>query len=273
MKKTAKRVVSLVLVMLLVMSMGASVLAAGKVTPIKGTQTVYLSSKSTEYSQWVNIALASGTKNFTIKLDTVKVSKGTAKATLEQISKNRNIWSYQEEYRNGSGKWRKISSKSTNCDYSVGLRVQKTGTATVKYKIGSKSYSIKLKVLSYRNPVKSITVTGINGGKNFASLTKNERYATDQTLPKDVSSASVKVTPAKGWKVTWVSLDEYGGNGKYRYISCDEGLTTASLSCGKLSASNNYHVGVEFVNVSNGATMYLWYYINGANAGTGYGEG
>ena len=266
MNKTSKRVISLVLVILLAMSMTASAMAAGKVTPIKGTQTVYLSTKNIDDYSWVEVTLATGTKNFTIKRETVKVKAGTAGAKLQEVNKYRWSSSYQEEYRVGSSsKWKKYTSKSTDCNYSAWLRVKKAGTATVKYKIGSKSYSTKLKVLAYKNPVKSITMTGVNGGKNFASLTKNQRYP-DKALQftSNVSNSTIKVVPAKGWKVTEVYFNAWGENSSYsRSIGCSEGLSSATLKCGKLQVGGSYEAYVELMNTSNGAYMYLWYNIYG----------
>ena len=265
MKKTSKRVISLVLVILLAMSMTASVMAAGKVTPIKGTQTVYLSSKEVYDYNYVSIALASGTKSFTIKPETVKVKAGTAGAKLEEVRKNKWTTTYREEYRVGSSsKWKKYTSKSTNCSYYADLYVKKAGTATVKYKIGSKSYSTKLKVLAYKNPVKSITLTGVNGGKSFASLTKNQRYPSrNLQFTSNVSSATLKVVPAKGWKITDVTFYAYGDSYYYRDLGCSEGLSSATLKCGKMQLGNSYEVSVECMNTSNGAYMYVWYPIYG----------
>lgn len=268
MKKIYKRIVSLVLVMLLAMSMTGAVLAAGKIIPVKGTQTVYMPTRDPDYLPRVEIALATGTKAFTIKRDSVKVTG----AKLIDFHKEKWTSVYRQEY-SASGKWKTYTYRHTECTYTAGLEAGKPGTATVKYKIGSKSYSTKVKILAYKNPVKTITLTGVNGGKNFASRTRDGLYGNkDMTLPKDVAGAKAKVVPASGWKITSLRIWGYGDSYYSRYITCTEGLSSATLNCGKLSADKEYSLSVEFVNASNGATMYVYYYIIGANA-TSYGEG
>ena len=208
MKRMSKRILALAAVLLLVAAMAAPALAAGDITPVTGTQIVYRSTKSGVGE--VEIELASGTKNFTIKRSDVKVTAGGTGAKL--VSFRKNSWSneslYESDY-SASGKWTSDQHGNARCSYSATLRVSAAGTATVSYKIGSKTYKTTIKVLNYVNPVKSITLTGVNGGKTFASLTKSAVYPSKSlTLKSNPKTSALKITPASGWKITEVYFND-----------------------------------------------------------------
>lgn len=252
------------LAVLLFAGMTGSVFAAGSIYPQTGTRIVYRPNSGSDYGQ-VSIGLASGDKAFSIKRADVKISKGGTGAALTSLSRDIDTYKWTSEYLSGTA-WETSSSSSKNCSYTAGVMVNHSGTATVKYKIGTKAYSMKVQVLDYKNPVKSITLTGVKSGKNFAALTKKTMQISKSiSLPKNVSSAKLAVSAASGWKVRELYIYDQTA-GVSRYFTCDDGLDSMTLACGKLLASHRYFVWVEMFNASNGATMSIQYPIFGSNA-------
>ena len=265
MKRSTKRILALAMALILALSIAVPVFAAdGTVTPETGTQTTYMTSKNgSGTSVWVS--LATGSKKFTIKRSDVKVSAGTAGAKLYAFEKNYDEYGWLQEYDySGSGKWETNSSDYVSYSYEAGLRVSSAGKATVSYKIGSKSYKTTVKVLNYVNPVKSITLKGVNGSKSFASLTKEAAYTSKSLkLTADTKSAVLKVSPTKGWKITRATFeDETDGISRSIYSYNGKGMSSVSLSCGNLKASHTYWISVQFRNSSNGATLSVQYRVN-----------
>lgn len=252
MKKFTKQILALLFAFVLVVGMAEPAFAAGTVTPTKGTVTVYATSSSGGY---VNIDIAAGTKSFTIKRSDVSVTKGTAGASFQSFQKSTNSYSYQ--YYTGSA-W-KTSSSSTNYRYNVGVSVSGAGSFKIKYKIGDTSYTITVKVLAYKNPVKSVTLKGVNSGNSFATKTKSSNYATLK-LPAKVTSASLKVTPISGWKIRHVQFSDENA-GTYRTINNSKGLSSVTLSCGTLYTTHSYNVYMELFNTTNNASVSVHYSI------------
>lgn len=268
MRRITKRIMAIVLAVLLFAGMTTGVMAAGEIYATTGTQIVYRPS-SNGYGN-VSIALAESPENFTIKRTSIKITKGKTGAKLAYLDKNQYNRDDEDEYlgwedSTGSEQWETYRYHSTNYSYSAGLAVNRAGTATVKYKIDGVAYSTKVKVLNYKNPVSKITLSGVKGGKNFASLTKKDSFIKDMTLKTKVANATLKVAAAKGWKVSNLSIGEYDKKGNIvnsRSVYCSDGLGAMQLSCGALLPGHRYHVSASFVNASNGAYMSLGYWIN-----------
>ena len=166
-----------------------------------------------------------------------------------------------------TGEWSR-SIDSAYCNYYIQLKIVKTGTATVKYKIGTTQYTMKVKIVPYANPVKSITVTGVNNSKSFAAKTKAQSWLDNNVslpLKETTKNAKIAVTAASGWKVSHVSLRDEKTFNTVSYI-CGTPATTVKLPVGTLNASRNYGMGVEYYNPKSGYTFMIWYKIHGANA-------
>ncbi len=269
MNKTLKRVLTLALALMMLLSLSVAAFAdEGEVYPVTGTVTIYLDRNTNQYpgSQSLWLALASADKSFTIKRSSVKVTAGTAEAQLYAFEKS--FYGYDEQYDwSGEQTWEGESSYRSY-DYSIGVHVSKPGTFTVKYKIGTTSYSFKVKVLQYVNPVKTITLTGVNGGSSFAARTKYEysNSADRLSLPAKKTNTSLKVTAKDGWKFTNIQFRDTT-KGTYRSYSCSGSpVSSFTLKCGTLYANRRYQVSLNLINTKNGATQYLYYYIDGAKA-------
>ena len=263
MRKMTKRITALVLAVLLFAGMTGGVFAAGSIYPQTGTRIVYRPNSGSAYGT-ISVGLANGEKSFTMKRSDVKITKGGTGAKLSYFTKNYYISQYSDEYLSGTA-WESNSDSYKSCSYRAELQVNHTGTATVKYKIGDESYALKVQVLGYKNPVKSITLTGVKSGKNFSSLTKKNLTMKTLPLKKTVSSAKLKVTSASGWKITQVQIYDIK-TGQSRYDTCSDGLRSMTLSCGKLLNTHRYQVWVSFVNTANGATMTTSYLVAGAKS-------
>ncbi len=261
MNKTMKRVLTLALAMLMLLSLTVTAFADdGEVYPATGTVTVYRTDKSGE--SYVTVTLASGSKNFTIKRSSVTVKPGTTGAALVEFNKHRDI--VDGEYDYGMGQWDK--GGWYDCNYTATLRVSAAGTATVKYKIGTTSYTLKVKVLDYVNPVKTITLTGVNSGKSFAARTNPSTYATKSlALKKTTKNAVLKVTAKSGWKINSVGIQDQT-TGAVRIFANYSGVSSATLKWGTLNKAHIYSIELELVNTKNGASMTVSYSVIGSAA-------
>lgn len=262
MKRITKRIISVVAVLALTLALAIPVFAADSITPSTGTQIVYLTSTDTSVISHSYISLASGTKNFTIKRTETKVAPGTTGAKMTTFNKNINSYNSTSSY-SISGKWNTTTYSSSNCNYSADFSINKPGTATVSYKIGTKTYKTKLKVLAYKNPVKSITLTGINGGKNFASLTKSSANISKKlSLKTTTKNAQLNITPTSGWKISSVSISDSNTTLSRSVSNYRDGLSSAKINWGTLNKSHSYNISVTFFNTSNHASIHIYYPIN-----------
>lgn len=258
MKRTMKRIVSVMLALAITLAMSLPAFAAD-VTPSTSTEIEYLDSKSGTSSIYVDLAY--GNKSFTIKRSDIKITPGGTGAKLTYFSKYASNSAYASYY---SGKW--TSGKSNSWSYYADVEVRKAGTAVVAYKIGSKTYKKKIKVYAYKNPAKSIAMSGVNGSKNFASLTNNASYASKNlALKANKSNAKVVVKPISGWKVTEVEVYDDTNNSRVSFNNY-KGVASATLNCGNIVANHNYTVSASFKNNSTEGTLRVNYYIKGAKA-------
>ena len=103
--------------------------------------------------------------------------------------------------KNSKGKYTSVKSgnedmlQAYSSSSSTELLIKKPGTTTVYYKLNGKSYSFKVKAVTWQNPVKSFKI----GSRNFANkFAKNGEQG--GVLLKRLKGA-VKITPASGWRV------------------------------------------------------------------------
>ena len=264
MKRITKRVISMVAVLALSVALAVPVLAADEIHPITSSQEVYLTSKLIGTTSSVNISLADGTKDFLIRRSEVKVTPGKTGAKMTGFSKNYKSYNNTRSTRSSSSKeWQTSTSQGTNCHYTAELVIKSAGTAKVEYKLGNKIYASTVKVLAYENPVKSITMTGVNDDKNFASLTKSSAVASNKlTIKSGVKNPMVDIIPQTGWRITNVNLSGDKDGTSLSLSNTKQGLSSAILCCGRsLSTKKTYHLNVTFRNTSNKATINVSYTI------------
>ena len=86
-------------------------------------------------------------------------------------------------------------------DSYISYQVKKPGSSTISFKVGSKTYKSKIKILKYVNPLSSLTITGFNDGKSFHKKF-NQATDIDLEVKKSVSNAKLTVKAKKGWVIT-----------------------------------------------------------------------
>lgn len=237
-----------------------SVKAAGKIYYPK-KQVVYQTSKT-----------GGGYVNFSV--DNIpkgqKVFKVTSNKTA--VAKPYRIYHNNNEYTNTylEKGMTQFSNTGGSRYANIELRALKKGTATISYKIGKstkscKTYKTILTVYAYENPIRSLTITGVNNGKNLASAFKTNNYAFEtKPVAKNQSNARITVATNKNWKVTSISISKNYDN-SYMYISYPQksARTSLTLPVGTLKAKRGAYVYVNLYNTKTGGTQNCTYYIAG----------
>ena len=161
-------------------------------------QAVVLNSKGDLYSIYVDNV---GSK----KVTGVK-SSNTKVASVYYVCKSK--WS--SAYYNS--KLKKESSNKSS-DWTICLNLKKPGKTNVTYKVGNKKYTVKLNVVKYKNPMKSVVISGVQGGKNLASKV-NKHYGCNLKAIKN-DNVNLSLESKDGWEITnvqmsnWKIQDEY----------------------------------------------------------------
>lgn len=262
MKRNLKRILALALMLVLVMSLSAPAFAADSTISCEtGTRTIIMSSTSGSTATFNINYLASSAKSFKLNRADIKIDPGTTGMRLVSLKKFVNSTDTDED---NSG-W--TSTKNANCHYRIDVRYNNTGTAKITYTINNKNYTLKLKIVPYSNAIKSITFTGVNNDKSFASLTKaGLNPSKDLTLKATTKSAKLNITPGAKWKITAVVIMDHN-TGLTKEIGSRNGLSSVSLKWGTLNAKHNYTVSVRLIDAATGwQYQHISYYIKGANA-------
>ena len=138
--------------------------------------------------------------------------------------------------------------------YVIDLKLKKKGTTVISFKVGNETYTTTVNVVKYKNPVKTLKITGVKSGKNLASKTKKKNYVNFSGVKKSGSKLTIK--PASGWtveKITFTSSSSgetkiWKNTVKKRGVISKKKLSSASL--GTLKKSNTYLIDITFVNKS-----------------------
>ncbi len=256
MKQLVKKVFVAALALTVMFTMLAPATAEAAVTYNK-SQTLYRTSKSG--TSYTSIYISNLTKSQTIKKTSVKSDK-TSVAKPWYLS--RSISSYKTEYFSSN-----MTGDSNNYySYDIGLELKKAGKAKISFKIGSKTYTSTVTVKNYTNPLSSVTITGVNGGKNIASKLSSSSSCSTLKLTKTTRNAVVKVKPKSGWKVTSISVEnsQTGDTmsvSNYNYFGPTKGISNASLKLGTLTKNKKVTLRINCVD-KTGASMNVAYYIN-----------
>lgn len=257
MKQLTKRLLAFAMALTLVCTIAP--LTAEAAPNYDKTQTIYMTAKDEMYSSVQAILISNLTKSQTINKSSIK---STNKNIVEPyyVNKMTNTYSYEYKYMDSKLKDNKYSG--ANYYSNIGLRMKKKGTATISFKIGSKTYKSKITVKAYENPIKTANIAGIKNGKstNLASKTKNSNYA-NLKLTSTKKNAVVKFTANSGWKITSVEVADED-NTVYRMSNSDKPVTTASMNVGTLTKNKRVSVRVYFTNTKTKGTLECCYFIN-----------
>ena len=242
MNRATKRFFTLLLALLLIGSLSVQAFAVlpPRYTFKTGTKTLNLNGSSGKTTFTVCFASGEYTSSF---LDASKIvfKKGTSDATMTRLyyKENKEIKDLNYNLLLGGD-----NRKAHTINYYVTFTASKAGVATLSYKYEGKTYTLKLKIDPYANRIKSITLTGVNSGKSFASLTKS--YATARkslALPATTKNAVLRITPAGTNKILKVEIKDLTSGATNTY-SFSGGVTSFIATYGTLNVSHKYMISV-----------------------------
>ncbi len=201
----------------------------------KESETIVMYQKNQECTVYFSDVSAANAKKSGVKSSNKKV------ATLVAIDNNE--YSYEDSGEN-------MSSHSYNC--GVRIKLKKPGTTTITCKTGGKTYKKKVIIKKYVNPVSSVTITGVNRGKNIAGKTRKKNYVNFKGAKCE--SSKITVVPKKGWTLESISFscydtgESFNQSGKCYNEELQKDVIYNTLNIGKLVKSNTYSINLNFVN-------------------------
>lgn len=146
----------------------------------------------------------------------------------------------------------------------IGLYAKKPGTYSLSFKVGSKSYKMTIKALTYTGEFKKITY-GSSVLSDRSITESDDGYTSTYTYRSKVSESSGKfsVTANKeaGYKVTGLVVVTADKKGKPSYKKVKNGAKI-TLSKGKLTYTSDYSTYVK-------AKKYTYIYVSYKNTLTG----
>lgn len=228
MKKSIVKILAAVLAFVMMFSFTPSLTAEAAKLEKK---TIYLSS-------------ASSTSEFSIYADKATKVSNVKSTNSKVVSPDRYNLS------KGTTVNLKDKKKSGSNSATVYFRAMKPGKATVSFKAGKESYSQKITVKKYVNPLKSLTVSNINGGKDIHKVFNKSASAPYGKLkPKAAKQVKINAKAIKGWEVIYISLSSSGSSAKgysssdvYRSFSTRASSASATLCDYSLKGYNSASV-------------------------------
>lgn len=152
------------------------------------------------------------------------------------------------------------SSSSKSYSAGVNFRALKTGTAKISYTIGKKTYSTTVEVKAFANPLKTLTIPGVNGGKNLASGFKNTSDVYNKSFGGGKKGV-ITLQAASGWKITSCSLYSQKTDQETE-IYCWTGVSKAYIPLHTaLNKNQSYYVSARLENKKTGGTIGVTYYL------------
>ena len=237
--KNIRKIVCVLLAALLLVLTAAPAFAVTIDAPAK----VYLDGKNTEgYADiWIS-DLSASSKITNIKSSDTKVVKPS--------SLNYSTWSYT----NLDDDWEDEDSTEYSAD--IGCRAIKPGTATISFKVDGKSYSKKITVLGYVNPIKSLVISGFSKANLKSKFTKEDYL--QQILKSNAKAGQIKVKAATGWKIKSISWSDGGANGDERSMNVKSGRSSMNLAIPAMKKTGKYYIDIEFYNTKTKTTKYVY---------------
>ncbi len=239
MKKSIVKILAAVLAFVMMFSFTPSLTAEAAKLEKK---TIYLSS-------------ASSTTEFSIYADKATKVSNVKSSNKKAVTPDRyNISKYTNVNL-------KDNRKSVSNGANVYFKAVKPGNATVSFKAGKTGYSQKVTVKKYVNPLKSLTVSNINGGKDIHKLFSKSAYAPSGKLKmKAAKQVKINAKAIKGWEVTYIGLSSSASGAKgysssSAYRSFNTGASSASATLCDYSAKGYNYGSVTFRNKKDNGTI------------------
>lgn len=250
MKKILKKLSYALLVMIMVL--GIMSVTANAETGIKYDKNVAVYMTGKDYlDSWksVTIYIDGVPKNQSISKSSVKIISGKNVVSLSDIW--RSTENYSIEYFEKGKKARKDISRYD----SISLTAKKTGNAKISFKVAGKTYTSKIKILPYVNPISSLTITGVQNGssKNLAGKFKKSNEANVQ-VKKGQKNASITCKAAAGWKITSLTFSNKTTSIGKRIVS-EKGVSSVKLRAGNLVAGQKGYITITLLNTETGGTQ------------------
>ncbi len=247
--KRVRVVIAVMICAVLALSVTGPAAAQAAEAPAK--VVTYLSSQ--EGSSEVSFEVTGLKLSEQIKIGQVK-SSDTSMATIESIY----------------GRYYFDSTRVKNNYCRITVNAKKAGTVNISYNVGKTKKTTKVQIKKYENPVKKITLSGVNGGKDFASMTDKQSFVYgewDEETMTNVSPFTVEavddpvlhIEPAKGWSITdvYANLDNNTSENYYKYAGKKyKGAQDFKLY--KITEDTN-SLSVTFVNDKDGGTINVNY--------------
>lgn len=245
MKKMCKKLMGMMAALTLALTMLPAVASARTVS--MDARTIYMTPGSTTTSISVYSSVSSKVKKSSVKSSNSKVLKVT--------SLDNDTYKYEYEYFDGRDNY-----TSTGRSAYISLNALKAGTATVSFKAGSDKYTQKVTVKKYTNPLKTLAISGISGGKNLASKA-NKTVQVPLKLSKTVKEAVIKVSAKSGWVITGVSGRSQTNGSTYSFSNYT-GVSSVTLKAGSMTKNKPYVVSVTMQNKKDKGAITVSYLIN-----------
>lgn len=245
MRKRNRKTVLFQWIMAIIIAITLPMTASAKVTYEK-EQVVYMTSKFHQVPSQTGVVVNCTKSGEKIRKATVKMSDASVAEVLTLIrSTNKSqMQSFFDSAQSGT---------TSAYGYQMDILLHKPGKTNLSFKVGKKKHTIELKVKAYTNPIKKLTITGVNEGKNIASKFAYVNQCTDLMVYKKTGKAAISVTANKNWKIESVGFVDSKSGNAYSYMK--NGSPTKSkvkLSVGTLCPGRRYEIGIRLRHKNGG---------------------
>ena len=246
MRKFYKRIsCALLLAVLLCMMVSGTASAAIKYTK---SQTLYLGGKGQNAWNYGYIYVDNLAPDEMIAKNSVRSNS----SIISNISVYRYGSIYKREYI-WSPYYKWDDSEEYNNNASIDFLINRPGMVKISFKVGKKTYTSTVKVLSYTNPLAKVTISGVRSGngENLAPWLKNSSRVAFR-MAKTQNNVKVSAVAAKNWKITEMYYWS-DNNTKNCNTSCYR--TSAELALGRIGAKSKGSIQITLKNVKTGGTV------------------
>jgi hypothetical protein len=248
----------LALILVFATAFGSVPLAAQAAVSAPSDEIYYLSSKNgTAYgsiyisglSKSSEVTKIKSSKKSVVALDYVEKSSYTSSSVTKNLGQD-------------------SSSESTSGSKSysayIGFNILKAGTSDITYTVGKKSYTTKITVKKYTNPLKTVEISGLKNGKksNLSGMVDKSSSASALDLKSDQKNAKIKIEAKKGWKISYAEIYDNEASTVVETSNWSKGLSSVTLRPGTLKKDGNYSVYISMFNEEDGGSLYITYSIN-----------
>ena len=237
--KTIRRILCVALVAMFLCACALPAFAAS-------TRTFYLGGKGVTRYGYVDLeGLAAGDKVTDVKSSNKKIFKV---AFFNENNDETTDFADEEDDQEEE------TRNSYNAQASI--KLLKKGKANLTYKVNGKKKSLPIKVLAYKNPVKSFVLSSFSN-KNLKSQFNKTSVA--KTKVKYTHGGYLKVTAASGWKITSAQFVDLKGSQSRGLQTYGAPVSSIQLYIPITDVGRAYEINVSFQNTANGATMDITY--------------